>query len=72
MGGTAKIETMRWLAVGCAWCAVASGQWIHYPTSGVPLGKDGKPRPELYVSDGEHMTPEGYKIWTRLVTPLIQ
>jgi lysophospholipase L1-like esterase len=36
------------------------------------LGKDGKPRPELYVSDGEHMTPEGYKIWTRLVTPLIQ
>lgn len=35
------------------------------------LGKDGKPRPELYVSDGEHMTPEGYKIWTRLVTPLL-
>jgi lysophospholipase L1-like esterase len=36
------------------------------------LGKDGRPRPELYVSDGEHMTPEGYKIWTRLVTPLLQ
>jgi lysophospholipase L1-like esterase len=36
------------------------------------LGKDGHPRPELYVSDGEHMTPEGYKIWTRLVTPLLQ
>jgi hypothetical protein len=34
------------------------------------LGKDGHPRPELYVSDGEHMTPEGYKIWTRLVMPL--
>ena len=31
------------------------------------LGADGRPRPELYVSDGEHMTPEGYKIWTRLV-----
>jgi lysophospholipase L1-like esterase len=36
------------------------------------LGKDGHPRPELYVSDGEHMTPEGYKIWTRLVTPLLR
>ena len=36
------------------------------------LGKDGRPRPELYVPDGEHMTPEGYKIWTRLVTPLLQ
>jgi lysophospholipase L1-like esterase len=33
------------------------------------LGGDGKPRPELYVPDGEHMTPEGYKIWTRLVRP---
>ena len=35
------------------------------------LGKDGHPRPELYVEDGEHMTPQGYKIWTRLVTPLL-
>ena len=33
------------------------------------LGADGRPRPELFVSDGEHMTPEGYKIWTRLVRP---
>jgi lysophospholipase L1-like esterase len=33
------------------------------------LGSDAKPRPELYVPDGEHMTPEGYKIWTRLVRP---
>ena len=36
------------------------------------LGKDGHPRPELYVEDGEHMTPEGYKIWTRLVMPLLR
>jgi lysophospholipase L1-like esterase len=33
------------------------------------LGADGRPRPELFVPDGEHMTPEGYKIWTRLVRP---
>jgi lysophospholipase L1-like esterase len=33
------------------------------------LGADGKPKPELYIADGEHMTPEGYKIWNRLVRP---
>jgi lysophospholipase L1-like esterase len=33
------------------------------------LAADGKPRPELFVADGQHMTPEGYKIWTRIVRP---
>jgi lysophospholipase L1-like esterase len=28
------------------------------------LGADGKPRPELLVADGLHLTPEGYKVWT--------
>ena len=32
-------------------------------------GADGKPKPELFVADGEHMTPAGYKIWNRLVRP---
>ena len=36
------------------------------------LGADGKPKPELYVADGEHMTPEGYKIWARLIRPVLQ
>lgn len=34
------------------------------------LGTDGLPRPELY-SDGVHLTPEGYRLWTeRLAPPL--
>lgn len=33
------------------------------------LGADGKPRHELFVADGQHMSPEGYRIWTRLVRP---
>lgn len=33
------------------------------------LGSDGKPRRELYVSDGLHLTPEGYKIWNAAVLP---
>jgi lysophospholipase L1-like esterase len=36
------------------------------------MGADGKPRPELYVADGEHMTAEGYKIWTRLVRATLE
>jgi lysophospholipase L1-like esterase len=33
------------------------------------LGGDGKPRPELLVADGLHLTPEGYKIWTAALKP---
>jgi len=33
------------------------------------LGADGKPRPELLVADGLHMTPEGYKVWTAALRP---
>jgi len=36
------------------------------------MGADGKPKPELFVADGEHMTPEGYKIWNRLVRPYLK
>jgi len=33
------------------------------------LGADNKPKPEHFISDGQHMTPEGYKVWTSLVRP---
>ena len=33
------------------------------------LGAGGRPRPELFIPDGQHMTPEGYEIWTRLLRP---
>ena len=36
------------------------------------LGADGKPRPELYIADGLHMTGEGYKIWNAVVGPLLK
>jgi lysophospholipase L1-like esterase len=31
------------------------------------LGPDGQPRPELYVADRLHLSPDGYAAWTRLV-----
>ena len=36
------------------------------------LGWDGKPRPDLFVKDGLHMSPKGYEIWNVLVRPFIE
>ena len=33
------------------------------------IGKDGTPKPEFFVADGLHMTPEGYKAWTQMLRP---
>jgi lysophospholipase L1-like esterase len=35
------------------------------------LGADGKPRPELFLEDGLHMTRVGYEIWTEAVRPVL-
>ncbi|MBC7844425.1 MAG: hypothetical protein H7099_19095 [Gemmatimonadaceae bacterium] len=35
------------------------------------LGADGKPRPELFVEDGLHMTQAGYDGWTTGLKPLL-
>jgi lysophospholipase L1-like esterase len=36
------------------------------------LGADGKPRPELYVADGLHMTRAGYEIWKNALAPALK
>jgi lysophospholipase L1-like esterase len=36
------------------------------------IGKDGTPKPELFVEDGLHMTPAGYKAWTEMLRPHLQ
>ena len=33
------------------------------------LGADGKPRRELFVADGLHLSDAGYRLWTSLVAP---
>ena len=35
------------------------------------LGWDEKPRPELFVADGLHLTPAGYELWSTLLRPLL-
>ncbi len=38
---------------------------------GPMLGWDEKPRQDLFVADGLHMTPKGYEVWTALVRPFL-
>ncbi|HKH91723.1 MAG TPA: SGNH/GDSL hydrolase family protein [Gemmatimonadaceae bacterium] len=36
------------------------------------LGANGRPRPELFVSDSLHMTPAGYAVWRAQVAPVLR
>jgi lysophospholipase L1-like esterase len=38
---------------------------------GPMLGWDGKPRHDLFVEDGLHLSPKGYALWTTLVQPFL-
>lgn len=44
---------------------------IFVDVSSPMIGEDGKPRPELYIGDGLHMTREGYNLWTKVLRPYI-
>lgn len=45
---------------------------IHFVDVANPmLGADGTPMPNLFVSDGLHMTQDGYDIWNRVVGPVL-
>jgi lysophospholipase L1-like esterase len=46
---------------------------LHFVDVGTPMiGSDGRPIPELFVSDGLHMTQAGYDVWNRVVGPVLQ
>ena len=46
---------------------------LHFVDVGTPmLGPDGTPIPELFVSDGLHMTQAGYDVWNRTVGPVLR
>jgi len=36
------------------------------------LGDDGKPRPELFVADGLHLSAKGYELWAKLLKPHLE
>ena len=39
---------------------------------GPMLGWDGKPRADLFVKDGLHLSPKGYALWNVLVRPFLE
>ena len=38
---------------------------------GPMLGWDEKPRPDLFVADGLHLSPKGYALWNAIVRPFL-
>jgi lysophospholipase L1-like esterase len=49
---------------------IKASPWIEFvDIQDQMLGADGKPRRELFVADGLHMTPAGYRIWAAAVRP---
>jgi lysophospholipase L1-like esterase len=36
------------------------------------LGANGRPKPELFVSDSLHMSDAGYALWTRILQPVVK
>lgn len=39
---------------------------------GPMLGWHGKPRQDLFIADGLHLSPKGYALWTMLVQPFLE
>lgn len=73
-----KPSVRRWksqpeiVATNAAIAAWMSGQtdMIYVDTATPMLSAQGELRPELYT-DGLHMTPAGYEIWTRALAPYL-
>jgi len=42
---------------------------VYVDVDGPMIGDDGKPRAELFKSDGLHLNADGYKLWSALVLP---
>lgn len=36
------------------------------------LGANGQPRPELFVADSLHMSPQGYEVWKGVIGPVLK
>jgi len=51
----------------------ATDDRLHFADIAPPmLGADGKPRPEMFVADGLHMTAAGYAAWNKVLGPMLE
>jgi len=57
------MPAITWVLYSVLLCTVASGQWIYYPTEGVPKGKDGKPNLSAPAPRGADGKPDFSGMW---------
>ncbi len=48
------------------------GRLIYFDSATPLLADDGKPDAKLFLKDNLHLNAEGYRIWTRLLRPIIE
>ncbi len=49
------------------------GNFLEYIDIFTPMiGRDGKPREELFSGDGLHLNRVGYELWTKVITPYLE
>ena len=66
------VDTMREANVEIAAIAKKDRRITFLDIDTPSLGADGKPRKELFVKDGLHLSAEGYTIWNDLIRPLLK
>ena len=66
-----QVDRMRLVNVMLKAFCERDDRVAYVDVDGAMLGWDEKPRRELFVEDGLHMTPEGYRIWTTLLRPFL-
>ena len=54
-----------------AHAAARGGGAVHVDVFTPMLGDDGRPRRELFIADGLHMSPAGYEVWAHAVKPYL-
>jgi lysophospholipase L1-like esterase len=67
----AQVDRMRSVNVMLRAFCERDDRVAYLDVDGVMLGWDEKPRRELFVEDGLHMSGDGYRLWTTLLRPLI-
>ena len=74
-----KPSPQRWLTIDRAretnerirTLASRDDRVAYLDVDGPMLGWDEKPRKELFLSDGLHLSPQGYQLWSILLRPLL-
>jgi predicted neuraminidase/lysophospholipase L1-like esterase len=65
----ALVDEMRAANRAIAGLAATEPRLDYVDVDGPMLGADGRPRRELFVADGLHLSDAGYRLWTSLVAP---